>query len=133
MLGKINYDDINSPAKEQNNLSDTFSCYGKSGGVVCSAEELDEAGLAVGVVAMLLEGSLVEQLEAEGTGEVLGMPLATHGRYTLAWGGREGGREGESGREGGRGRRDSTQPEAVWHPPVTGFWQEAQRVPREAW
>lgn len=47
-------------------------------------EQLDEAGLAVRVVAMLLEGALVEKLEAEGAGEVFGVPLASHGCHTLA-------------------------------------------------
>ena len=55
------------------------------------AEELDEARLAVRVVAMLLEGALVEQFEAKRTREVFRMPLATHRSYTLSW--REGGRE----------------------------------------
>ena len=53
------------------------------------AEELDETRLAVRVVAMLLEGALVEQFEAERTREVFRVPLSTHRRYTLAW------REGE--------------------------------------
>ena len=68
------------------------------------AEELDEARLAVRVVAMLLEGALVEQFEAKRTREVFRMPLATHRSYTLSWreGEREGGRERE--REGGRER-----------------------------
>ena len=43
-----------------------------------SSEELDVAGLAVGVVAVLLEGALVEQLEAEGACEVFRMPLLAH-------------------------------------------------------
>ncbi len=42
-------------------------------------KELDVARLAIRVVAMLLEGTLVQQLEAEGTGEVLGVPLLAHG------------------------------------------------------
>lgn len=33
---------------------------------------------------MLLEGAFVEQLQAEGAGEVLWMPLATHGRHTFS-------------------------------------------------
>ena len=33
---------------------------------------------------MFLEGSLIEQLEAEGTGEVFRVPLASHGCHTLA-------------------------------------------------
>ena len=49
-----------------------------------SSKELDEAGLAVGVVAMFLEGSLVKQLEAEGAGEVIRMELLPHSRHTLA-------------------------------------------------
>ena len=48
------------------------------------AEELDVAGLAVGVVAVLLEGALVEQFEAEGAGEVLRVPLLAHGCDALA-------------------------------------------------
>lgn len=50
-----------------------------------SAEELDEAWLAVGVVAMLLEGAFVEELEAEGTSEVFWMPLLPHGSHTFAY------------------------------------------------
>ena len=85
------------------------------------AEELDEARLAVRVVAMLLEGALVQQFEAKCAREVFRVPLATHRSYTLSWRegeregereggrerGREGGREGgrERGREGGRERR----------------------------
>lgn len=46
--------------------------------VECLSEELDVAGLAVGVVAVLLEGALVEQLEAEGTREVFRVPLLAH-------------------------------------------------------
>jgi len=47
--------------------------------VECLSEELDVAGLAVGVVVVvLLEGALVEQLEAEGTSEVFRMPLLAH-------------------------------------------------------
>ena len=42
------------------------------------------AGLAVGVVPMLLEGALVQQLQAEGAGEVLGMKLLAHCSDTLA-------------------------------------------------
>jgi hypothetical protein len=60
------------------------------------AEQLDEARLAVRVVAMLLEGALVEQFEAERTREVFRVPLSTHRRYTLAW------------REGEERRREST-------------------------
>lgn len=48
-------------------------------------KQLDEARLAVGIVAMLLEGPLVEQFEAEGTGEVLWVPLASHGSHALAY------------------------------------------------
>lgn len=43
------------------------------------AEELQEAALAVGLVVLLLEGALVELLEAEGTDEVLGVELLGHG------------------------------------------------------
>ena len=57
------------------------------------AEELDEARLAVRVVAMLLEGALVQQFEAKCAREVFRMPLATHRSYTLSW--RERGRERE--------------------------------------
>ena len=49
-----------------------------------SSEELDEARLAVGVVAMFLESPLVEQLEAEGAGEVVRVELLAHGRHALA-------------------------------------------------
>ena len=49
-----------------------------------SSKELDEAALAVGVIMMFLEGSLVKQLEAEGTREVVRMELLSPGRYKLA-------------------------------------------------
>lgn len=45
-----------------------------------SAEELLKAGVAVGLVVLLLEGALVQLAEAEGTDEVLGVVLAEHGR-----------------------------------------------------
>ena len=48
------------------------------------AKELDVAWLAVGVTAMLLEGALVEQLEAESTRKVLRMPFLCHGGDGLA-------------------------------------------------
>jgi hypothetical protein len=51
---------------------------------LCLAEQFDVAGLAVGVVAVLLERAFVEELEAEGTGEVLRVPLLPHCCYTLA-------------------------------------------------
>ena len=44
-----------------------------------SAEELDEAGVAVGLLVLLLEGALVELFEAEGADEVLGVELLVHG------------------------------------------------------
>lgn len=43
------------------------------------AEQFDEAVLAVGLVVLLLEGPLVELLEAEGADEVLGVELLGHG------------------------------------------------------
>lgn len=51
---------------------------------VSLSEELDVAGLAVRVVTMLLEGPLVEQLEAEGTGEVFWVPFLAHRCDALA-------------------------------------------------
>ena len=51
-----------------------------------SAKELDVAWLTVGIVAMLFECAFVEQFEAEGTGEVLWVPLATHCSDALACG-----------------------------------------------
>lgn len=42
-------------------------------------EELDEAALAVGLVVLLLEGALVELLEAEGADKVLRVELLAHG------------------------------------------------------
>lgn len=42
-------------------------------------EELDEAALAVGLVILLLEGALVELLEAEGADKVLRVELLAHG------------------------------------------------------
>ena len=72
---------------------------------LCLAEQFDVAGLAVGVVAVLLERAFVEELEAECTGEVLRVPLLPHCCYTLACrggGGGRGKREGERDRGGGR-------------------------------
>lgn len=43
------------------------------------AEELQEAALAVGLVVLLLEGALVELLEAEGAHKMLGVELLGHG------------------------------------------------------
>lgn len=43
------------------------------------AEELQEAALAVGLVILLLEGALVELLEAKGTDKVLRVELLGHG------------------------------------------------------
>lgn len=43
------------------------------------AEELQEAALAVRLVVLLLEGALVELLEAEGAHEMLGVELLGHG------------------------------------------------------
>lgn len=43
------------------------------------AEELEEAVLTVRLVVLLLEGALVELLEAEGTDEVLRVELLSHG------------------------------------------------------
>jgi hypothetical protein len=41
--------------------------------------------MAVGVLTVLLEGALVEKLEAEGTVEVLRMPLLTHSSDAFAY------------------------------------------------
>lgn len=49
-----------------------------------SAEELLEAGVAVGLVILFLEGALVQLAKAEGTDEVLGVVLAEHGRDAAA-------------------------------------------------
>ena len=48
------------------------------------SKQLDVAGLAVRVVAVLLERALVEQLETEGTLEVIRVPLLAHCSDTLA-------------------------------------------------
>ena len=70
------------------------------------AEQFDVAGLAVGVVAVLLERAFVEELEAECTGEMLRVPLLPHCSYTLACRGGGGGEgQGEGERDGGGGRR----------------------------
>lgn len=45
----------------------------------CLAEELEEAVLTVRLVVLLLEGALVELLEAKGTDEVLRVELLGHG------------------------------------------------------
>lgn len=46
------------------------------------AEELHKAALAVRLVVLLLEGALVELLEAKGTDKVLGVELLGHGGDT---------------------------------------------------
>ena len=61
--------------------------------ILCLSKELDVAGMAVRILAMLFEGTLVEKLEAEGTVEVLRMPLFTHSSDALAWVERERERE----------------------------------------
>lgn len=48
------------------------------------AKELEEAVLTVRLVILLLEGALVELLEAEGTDEVLRVELFGHGRDAAA-------------------------------------------------
>ena len=48
------------------------------------SKQLDVAGLAVGVVAVLLERAFVKQLETEGTLEVVRMPLPAHRSDTFA-------------------------------------------------
>ena len=45
-----------------------------------SAEELDEAGVAVRLVVLLLEGALVQLLQAESADKVLRVKLLEHGR-----------------------------------------------------
>ena len=70
-------------------------------GKPCLPKQLDVAGLAVGIVAVLLEGPLVEQLEAEGASEVLRVPLLAHCRDALACRGGGRGRE-----ERGRGEEE---------------------------
>ena len=45
-----------------------------------SAEELDEAGVAVRLVILLLEGALVQLLQAERADKVLRVKLLEHGR-----------------------------------------------------
>ena len=52
--------------------------------MLCLSKELDITGMAVGILTMLLESALVEQLEAEGTVEVFRMPLLTHCSDALA-------------------------------------------------
>ena len=54
------------------------------------ANEFDVTRLAVRVVAVFLEGPLVEKFEAEGAGEVLWVPFLPHGSDTLAYRGRGG-------------------------------------------
>lgn len=44
-----------------------------------SAKELEEAGLAVGLGAVLLEGALGQRAQAEGTDKVLGVEAPRHG------------------------------------------------------
>lgn len=49
-----------------------------------SAEELEEAGLAVGLAGTLLEGALGERSQAEGAGEVVRVEATAQGRDTAA-------------------------------------------------
>lgn len=49
-----------------------------------SAEELEEAGLAVGLARALLEGALGERAQAEGAGEVVRVEAAAQGRHASA-------------------------------------------------
>ena len=58
----------------------TEDCY-----TVQLAKELNETRLTVRIVAMFLEGAFIEQLETEGTCEVLRMPLLTHCGDALAY------------------------------------------------
>ena len=44
-----------------------------------SSEELDEAGVAVGLVLLLLEAALAQGLEAEVADQVVGVELGPHG------------------------------------------------------
>lgn len=53
--------------------------WGGAGAGAGLAEELQEAALTVGLVVLLLEGALVELLEAKGAHEVLGVELLGHG------------------------------------------------------
>lgn len=48
---------------------------------VSSTEEFLEAAVAVGLVVLLLEGALVQLLQAEGADEVLRVELAEHRGY----------------------------------------------------
>lgn len=48
------------------------------------AEELDEAGLAVGLARALLEGALGEWAQAEGAGEVVWVEAAAQGGHATA-------------------------------------------------
>lgn len=52
---------------------------GQGGHGGCLAKEFEEAVLTVRLVVLLLEGALVELLEAEGTDEVLRVELLGHG------------------------------------------------------
>lgn len=49
-----------------------------------SAEELEEAGLAIGLARALLEGALGERAQAEGAGEVVRVEAAAQGRHASA-------------------------------------------------
>lgn len=49
-----------------------------------SAEELEEAGLAVGLAGALLEGALGERAQAKGAGEVVRVEAAAQGRHATA-------------------------------------------------
>lgn len=49
-----------------------------------SAEEFEEAGLAIGLPSALLEGALGEWAQAEGAGEVVRVEAAAQGRHATA-------------------------------------------------
>lgn len=49
-----------------------------------SAEELEEAGLAVWLASSLLEGALGERAQAEGAGEMVRVEATAQGRDTAA-------------------------------------------------
>lgn len=52
---------------------------GRQSPVVSSTKELDEAGVAVGLVLLLLEAAFAQGLQAEVTHQVVGVELGPHG------------------------------------------------------
>jgi len=58
--------------------------WGTKSSAVSSTEELDEAGMAVGFILLLLEAAFAQGLQAEVAHKVVGMEFGPHGCDTAA-------------------------------------------------